>query len=194
MSADRLRRHLLALDGPLDDLRGEVERLDGWGQLVALVLGGGGRLLAMGNGGSAAQAQHLTAELVGRYAIDRPAFSAIPLHGDSSTFTAIVNDYGNDEVFARQVAAHGRAGDVCVALSTSGCSPNVVAGVAEARRRRMTVLALTGGGPNPVADCAHDAVLVDAVDAATVQEVHQVAIHLVCESFEDRIGAREIPA
>jgi D-sedoheptulose 7-phosphate isomerase len=193
MSRERLQRHLMALDAPLEALGAEVPRIDQWGRLLASVLPGGGRLLVLGNGGSAAHAQHLTAELVGRYCDDRPAFSAIALHADTSALTAIGNDYGADEVFARQVAAHGRPGDVCLALSTSGHSPNVVAGVAEARRRQLTVLAFTGPGPNPVSNCAHDAVMVDSAWTATVQEVHQVALHLLCESFDECIGARTVP-
>jgi D-sedoheptulose 7-phosphate isomerase len=125
--------HLGALRLPLLALEADVERIERWGAHLAGVLTGGGRLLAVGNGGSAAQAQHLTAELVGRYRDERRPYSALCLHGDSSSTTAIANDYGLDEVFARQVRAHGREGDVLVALSTSGRSPNVLAAVAAAQ-------------------------------------------------------------
>ncbi|CAM5680972.1 D-sedoheptulose 7-phosphate isomerase OS=Streptomyces griseomycini OX=66895 GN=FHS37_002862 PE=4 SV=1 [Streptomyces griseomycini] len=108
------------------------------------MLGGGGRLLAAGNGGSAAQAQHLTAEIVGRYRDDRPPFSAIALHADTSSTTAIANDYGVDEVFARQVRAHGREGDVLMLLSTTGASANLLSAADAARAAGVRVWALTG--------------------------------------------------
>src|SRR5690606_25620855 len=114
-----------------------------WGHKLAAVLTGGGRLLACGNGGSAAEAQHLTAELVGRYRADRAPYAAIPLHGDTSTITAIGNDFGPEEVFARQVHAHGRPGDVLICLSTSGTSRNVLAAAAAGRDRGLTTWALT---------------------------------------------------
>jgi len=111
----------------------DTDRLDAWGTSLAGVLVGGGRLLCAGNGGSAAQAQHLTAELVGRYRDDRPALSALALHAETSSVTAIANDYGYGSVFSRQVQAHGRPGDVFLGLSTSGRSGNVLAAMEAAR-------------------------------------------------------------
>src|SRR5437763_11240303 len=111
--------HLTDLVATLLAFEPQVPRLEAWGQRAAEVLGAGGRLLACGNGGSAEQAQHLTAELVGRYHEDRPAFAALPLHADLAALTAISNDYGAEQVFARQVMAHGRPGDLLVCLSTS---------------------------------------------------------------------------
>jgi D-sedoheptulose 7-phosphate isomerase len=157
------------------------------------VLTGGGRLLAAGNGGSAAHAQHLTSELVGRYREDRRPFSAIALHGETSALTAIVNDYGADASYARQVAAHGRTGDVLVVLSTSGRSPNIVAAVEAGHRVGMQVWAITGGGPNPVADAAHDRLCVAAPSTATVQEIHQVVVHLLCEVFDQEVARLDHP-
>src|SRR3712207_7451311 len=136
----------------------------------ARVLLGGGRLLAVGNGGSAAHAQHLTGELVGRYCAERAPLSALALHADTSSVSAIANDFGVDEVYARQVRAHGRPGDVLVALSTSGKSPNVLAAAEIARECGMTTWALTGRRPNPLAGICHDAVCVDAPATATVPE------------------------
>jgi len=121
------RGHLDELAAPLAALRADAPRLELWGRRLAAVLVQGGRLLAAGNGGSASQASHLTSELVGRYRDDRPPFSAIALCAESSAVTAIGNDYGIEEVFARQVRGHGRPGDVLVLLSTSGASPNVLA-------------------------------------------------------------------
>ena len=183
------RQHLAALTEPLAALDADVDRIDAWGQHLARLLQGGGRLLAAGNGGSAAQAQHLTSELVGRYRDDRPAFSAISLHAETSALTAIVNDYGAAPVFARQVEAHGRAGDVLVALSTSGSSRNVLAAVEAARQRGMTTWGLTGRAPNPLAACCDDSGCVDAPATATVQEVHQIVVHLLCASFDVAVGA-----
>jgi D-sedoheptulose 7-phosphate isomerase len=179
--------HLAALREPLAALDEDVDRLGVWGRHLARVLLTGGRLLAVGNGGSAAQAQHLTSELVGRYQDERPALSAIPLHGDSSSLTAIGNDYGAEEAFARQVRAHGRPGDVLVALTTSGRSPNVLAAVRAALDGGLTVWALTGPAPNPVWDTAEDAICVDAPLTATVQEIHQIAVHLLCAAVDEEI-------
>jgi D-sedoheptulose 7-phosphate isomerase len=182
------RAHLAALTEPLRALERDVDRIDAWGRQLARVLAGGGRLLAVGNGGSAAQAQHLTAELVGRYRDDRPPLSALALHAESSSFTAICNDYGGEHAFARQVRAHGRPGDVLLALTTSGRSGNVVAAVETALDGGLIAWALTGPRPNPVADLADDAVCVDAPAAATIQEVHQIAVHLLCAAVDIELG------
>jgi D-sedoheptulose 7-phosphate isomerase len=179
--------HLAALQEPLAALDEDVDRLGAWGRHLARVLLTGGRLLAVGNGGSAAQAQHLTSELVGRYQDERPALSAIPLHGDSSSLTAIGNDYGAEEAFARQVRAHGRPGDVLIALTTSGRSPNVLAAVRAALDGGLVAWALTGPAPNPVCDAAEDAVCVDAPLTATIQEIHQIAVHLLCAAVDEEI-------
>ena len=194
------RAHLAALTAPLAALEHDVDRIDAWARLLARVLAGGGRLLAVGNGGSAAQAQHLTSELVGRYCDDRPPLSALALHAESSSLTAISNDSGGELAFARQVRAHGRPRDVLLALTTSGRSPNVVAAVEAANEGGLTAWALTGPAPNPVAELADDALCVDAEATATVQEVHQVAIHLLCAAVDVELGvavpasAGEVPA
>jgi phosphoheptose isomerase len=179
--------HLAALHEPLAALDGDVDRIGAWGRQLARVLLTGGRLLAVGNGGSAAQAQHLTSELVGRYQAERPPLSAIALHAESSSLTAISNDYGAEEAFARQVRAHGRPGDVLIALTTSGRSPNVLSAVQSALDGGLAAWALTGPQPNPVCDTAEDAVCVDAPLAATIQEVHQVAIHLLCAALDPEV-------
>ena len=181
------RAHVAALLEALPLL--DPDQMDSWGTRLADVLVGGGRLLVAGNGGSAAQAQHLTAELVGRYRDDRPALSAIALHAETSSLTAIANDYGYDHAFARQVQAHGRPGDVFLGLSTSGRSGNVLAAMDAARAGGLTVWALTGGGPNPMTELADDVVTVPAPATATVQEVHQVALHLLCAAVDLRVGA-----
>lgn len=182
------RQHIGALVGALAVL--DTRLLDDWGRRLAVVLRRGGRLLVAGNGGSAAQAQHLAAEFTGRFAADRGAYSAIALHAESSTVTAIANDYGFEEVFARQVRAHGRPGDVLLAMSTSGRSGNLLRAVSAARAGGLASWCLTGPVPNPLADACDESVCVYPAGAralaltATVQEAHQVALHLICLSFD----------
>jgi glycosyltransferase involved in cell wall biosynthesis/phosphoheptose isomerase len=176
--------HLAALSESIRSLDAERERVDGWGEWLAERLLDGGRLLAVGNGGSAAESQHLTAELVGRFSTERRPLSAIPLHADGSSLTAIGNDYGAEEIFARQVEAHGRRGDVLFALSTSGRSANVLRAVEAANRLDLTTLAITGPGPNPLTELCDEALACDAPSAATVQEMHLVAVHLLCGAVD----------
>jgi phosphoheptose isomerase len=188
--SDAGRRHIGALVGALSVLNTRL--LDDWGQRLALMMSGGGRLLVAGNGGSAAQAQHLTAEFTGRFHADRAPYSAIALHAETSAVTAIANDYGYDEVFARQVQAHGRAGDVLLSLSTSGRSRNVLRAVAAARETGLATWALAGPAPNPLAGACDEAVCVQPGGAltltATVQEAHQVALHLICLAFDASVA------
>ncbi|HEX2028360.1 MAG TPA: SIS domain-containing protein [Nitriliruptorales bacterium] len=180
--------HIHALVAALADLADEVDRVERWGRQLAALLQPGARLLACGNGGSAAEAQHLTAELVGRYRDDRPPLSAIALHAETSSLTAIANDYGDEEAFARQVAAHGRAGDVLVALSTSGRSSNVLAAVRRARELGLRTWAMTGPPPNPLARLCDEAIAVAAPSTATVQEAHLVLVHLLCAAVDVALG------
>jgi len=182
------RHHLDELLRATDVLDGQLETIQRWGEEVADVLTHGGRLLAAGNGGSAAQAQHLTAELVGRYRHDRPPFSAICLSAETSSLTAICNDYPREELFARQVEAHGRPGDVLVLLSTSGSSPNVVEAARRGRALGLRVWSLTGALPNPLATESHEAVAIEADETCTVQELHLVVVHLLCEALDEALG------
>jgi D-sedoheptulose 7-phosphate isomerase len=170
--------HLDRLAAGIDLLRAEIGRLTRWGEHLAKVLIDGGRLLAAGNGGSAAEAQHLTAELVGKLCDDRRPLSAIALTAETSSLTAIGNDYGYDRVFARQVEAHGRPGDVLMLLSTSGRSPNLLAAADAARTAGMTSWALTGPLPNPLAMRCDDVLAIPAA-SQTVQELQLVAVHLI---------------
>lgn len=188
-----MSRHVAKLTAALQSSATQWRTAERWGRHLSHVLPEGGRLLVAGNGGSAAQAQHLTAELVGRYCLDRDPYSAIALHAETSALTAILNDYGAEELFARQVRAHGRRGDVCLLMSTSGRSSNIVAAARAARERGLTVWAMTGAAPNPLADLADDALCVDTVDTATVQEIHLVALHLVCEEFDAVLGVSSSP-
>jgi D-sedoheptulose 7-phosphate isomerase len=175
---DRLVRAIAATIG-LD------EATSAWGRHLAQVLSSGGRLLACGNGGSAAQAQHLTAELSGRYRTDREPLSAIALCTEAPALTAIGNDYGFDQAFARQARAHGRLGDVLMMLSTSGRSQNLIEAAKAGREVGMTTWALTGPAPNPLADACDDVIAVAADLPANVQEVHLAAVHMLCAAVDE---------
>ena len=188
-----LRHHLDDLGAALASLVGQEAEIEEWGRQLAWCLGGG-RLLVAGNGGSAAEAQHLTAELVGRFETERRPLSALVLHGDSSTVTAVCNDYGRDEVFARQVQAHGRAGDVLLLLSTSGASSNLLAAADRAHDVGLQVWALTGPARTPLAGMADRRIVVDAESVSSVQEAHLVAVHALCAAVERHLAAASADA
>ena len=170
-----------------------VETATRWGRELAGRLAGGARLFAAGNGGSAAQAAHLTAELVGRYRDDRRPFSAVALHAEVSALTAITNDYGHDEGFARQLEAHARPGDVVVLMSTSGGSSNVVRAAERARECDVLCWAMTGRGPNALTELADDFLTVDSPFTATVQELHLVLLHVLCAGLDAELDAKLEP-
>lgn len=173
--------------GPaLASLQRQARRLTEWGIELAERLLAGHRLLTAGNGGSAAEAQHLSAELVGRFDGERRAFSAIALHAESSAVTAIANDYGFEQLYARQVLGHGRPGDVLLLFSTSGASPNLLAAVQAAHSTGLRTWALTGRAPNPLAGSCEESIAIDA-PAANAQEAHLVALHALCRSFDAEI-------
>jgi D-sedoheptulose 7-phosphate isomerase len=180
--------HVGELEEALERFRPWATTLAEWGEHLAQVLSHGGRLLACGNGGSAAEAQHLTAELVGRFRGERRPFSAIALAADAASLTAIGNDYDFDQIFAREVVAHGRPGDVLLLVSTSGMSTNVLTAANVAKAYGITTWALTGRGPNPLASACHNAVTVDADQTATVHEVHLLAVHLLCAAVDQALG------
>jgi D-sedoheptulose 7-phosphate isomerase len=151
---------------------------------VSRVLAAGGRVLVCGNGGSAADAQHFAAELVGRFTRERQALAAVALTTDTSILTAVANDYGYERVFARQVEALGQPGDVLLGISTSGRSPNVLAAQASARSRQMATIALTGGDGGPIGAVADVHVNVPSPSTARTQEVHRTMLHVICELVE----------
>lgn len=150
-------------------------------------LRGGGKILIAGNGGSAAEAQHFAGELVSRFAFDRDGLPAMALSTDTSILTAIGNDYGFERVFARQVQAHGRTGDVFIGLSTSGTSPNVLAAFEEARRRGLVCVGLTGNRGGPMRDLCDHLMAVPSADTPRIQEGHLVVIHIMCGLIEQAI-------
>jgi D-sedoheptulose 7-phosphate isomerase len=144
----------------------------------------GGKVLAFGNGGSAADAQHLAAELVGRFEQDRPGLAAVSLSSDTSVLTSVANDNGFARVFARQIEALGRAGDVAFAISTSGESANVVEGIRAASARGLRTIALTGRTGGSLAAAVEIHINVPDDSAARVQEVHITLIHAICRLVE----------
>jgi len=156
-------------------------------RLIARRLTAGGKVLACGNGGSAADSQHFAAEMLNRFEKERAPLAALALTTDTSTLTSIANDYAFDQVFAKQVTALGRAGDVLLAISTSGSSPNVVAAVDAAHAKGMTVVALTGRGGGTLGQRlrAEDVHLcVPAERTARIQEVHLLVIHCLCDGID----------
>lgn len=155
------------------------------GRLLSEALRSGKKLLIFGNGGSAADAQHFSAELVNRFRGDRPALAAIALTTDTSILTSVANDSDYDEVFARQIEALGSEGDVAVAISTSGSSPNVLNGVARANQKRLRTLGLAGRDGGPLAGAVELCLTVPHPDTARIQEVHGMLVHFFCQTIEE---------
>ncbi|MCW4355508.1 SIS domain-containing protein [Hoyosella sp. YIM 151337] len=180
--------HFADLQKALDATAAHADTVARWAAELAAMYAAGGRLLTCGNGGSAAEAQHLSGELVGRFHSERAPLSAIALHADTSAGTAIVNDYGEEQLFSRQVRAHAREGDTLIALSTSGTSRNVLAAAKTAQEAGVKVWALTGPAPNPLATMADDAIPVDATSVATIQEVHLALVHVLCAALDEQLG------
>ena len=155
--------------------------------VIAGALRGGNKLLIAGNGGSAADAQHIAAEIVGRYKKDRPAYAAIALTTDTSALTAIGNDYGFEQVFARQVEGLGKRGDVLLALTTSGRSPNILAALKAARQQGLVTIGFTGAkGTALGASCDH-LLVAPSDDTAVIQQTHMAFAHGICEVIEQTL-------
>lgn len=178
-AADTLS-HLLADDTML-------ATIDRAGTLLADTFGAGGKAYSCGNGGSMCDAMHFAEELTGRFRDDRPGYPAIAI-SDASHLSCVGNDYGYEQVFARYVAAHGRAGDVLLAITTSGTSKNVVAAARAAKERGMKVIALTGRSPSPIAELADIAIVTRGGNYADrVQELHIKIIHILIELVERKL-------
>ena len=171
-----------------------ADRIAAAAELLADCFRGGGKALLFGNGGSAADAQHLANELVHRLQRDRAALPALALTANSSDLTAIANDVGFERVFSRLIEAHAAAGDVALAFSTSGDSPNVVAGIGTARERGVRTVAFLGKGGGKLAAVAELAIIVPSDDTARVQEAHLSAGHALCELVEELLfSGSEVP-
>lgn len=175
--------HLEGVSTAVTSLRRQLPTLQRWGAVLAERLNAGSRVFTAGNGGSAAEAQHFSSELVGRFDGDRQAYPAIALTTDSSAVTAIANDYGYENVFARQIEAHGNPGDVLILLSTSGASPNLLRAAEAARRRGVETWALTGPGSSALGRMSDEVIAVDA-PRPNVQEAHLMAVHSICTAFD----------
>ena len=150
-------------------------------------LRGGNKLLISGNGGSAADAQHIAAEIVGRYKKDRPAYAAIALTTDTSALTAIGNDYGFEQVFARQVEGLGRPGDVLLALSASGRSPNILAALKVARQRGLITIGFTGAKGTALSALCDHLLIAPSDDTAVIQQIHLTLAHGICDMIEQAL-------
>lgn len=151
-------------------------------------LAGGGRLLVAGNGGSAADAQHIAAELTGRFMRERRPFPALALHANTSALTAIGNDYGFEHVFAREVTAHGRRGDVLLAISTSGNSPNILRAIEVGRNMSMHVIGLAGESGGKMRQVCDLCLCIPSTSTPRIQEMHITIGHAICELLEERLA------
>jgi D-sedoheptulose 7-phosphate isomerase len=176
-----LEEHLASMKMLLDS---SLDRIEQTGNLICQTLAAGNQILLCGNGGSAADAQHIAAELVGRYELPRRAYPAIALTTDTSALTALSNDFGFEEVFARQVLALARAGDLLIAISTSGKSPNVIRAVEKARELGCRSLALTGIDGGPLAALCDLSLAISSDRTSRVQEAHITVGHLWCEMVD----------
>ena len=178
-----------ALSAALEHLRARPGVVAEAAAVLIEALREGRKVLVAGNGGSAAEAQHFATELVGRFKRERDAYAVLSLTADTAVLTAVANDYGYEEVFARQVRALGRPGDVLVAFSTSGESENVVRAAVAARELGLTVIAVTGGRPNRLEQVANLAVRAPTTDTPLAQEVHVVLLHVLCDVVEAELAA-----
>ncbi len=175
--ADELQQVLQAMQAQASTIDAAVAR-------IAAAVQQGHTLYACGNGGSATDAMHLTQELIGRYRTNRRPLPAVCLNSDVGALTCIANDFGYDDVFARQIHALGRAGDVLVCFSTSGQSPNILAALHAARERELLTVALLGKGGGAAAALAAQSIIVPSQTTARIQEVHTLLLHCICEQIE----------
>ena len=189
-SKDPIAAHLKLSRDALERAGSDANLLDTARKIadvIAASLRAGNKLLIAGNGGSAADAQHIAAEIVGRYKKDRPAYAAIALTTDTSALTAIGNDYGFEQVFARQVEGLGKRGDVLLALTTSGRSPNILAALKAARQQGLVTIGFTGAkGTALGASCDH-LLLAPSEDTAVIQQIHMAFAHGICEVIEQTL-------
>lgn len=163
-------------------------------ELVSAAFAGGHKLLVFGNGGSASDAQHICAELVGRFLLERPGLPAIALTENAAVLTAWANDYAYESVFARQVQALGRPGDVAWGISTSGTSKNVIAGLAAAQAAGLHTIGMTGALGGALAACSDVLLRAPASATARIQEVHVVTYHAICAAVEERMATLGVRA
>ncbi len=167
-----------------------LDKVSGFAQTIVAALNAGNKVLIAGNGGSAADAQHIAGEFVSRFNYDRPGLSAFALTTDTSVMTAIGNDYGYEKLFSRQVQAVGKKGDIFWGISTSGKSPNVLAAMQEARKNGLYIAGFTGASGNAMADLADVCIEVPSRETPKIQEGHILLGHIVCALVESSIFPR----
>ncbi|MEW6248304.1 MAG: SIS domain-containing protein [Nitrospirota bacterium] len=171
-------------------VREHVDRIAQVAQLIGQAFREGRKVLLFGNGGSSTDASHIAAEFVGRYHRDRAPLPAIALATDTAAITCIANDYAYDEIFARQVRAHGQKGDIAIAISTSGNSSNVLKGVQAAKEAGLTTIGWTGGTGGKLAGMVDHAFVVPSTVTARIQESHITLGHVLCELIEEQVFAK----
>lgn len=181
---DRIKQALEEHAGVLEGLKQQAAQIEEMGRRTVESLRRGGKLLICGNGGSASQADHFAGEIVGRFVEERRGLPAIALSAGQSSLTAIGNDYGYDQVFARQVEAYGAEGDLLIALSTSGNSLNVLRAVERARQLNLVTLGLAGRDGGKLAGLCDTCLTIHSNSTARIQEMHILAIHLICEAVD----------
>jgi D-sedoheptulose 7-phosphate isomerase len=189
-SKDPIEAHLKLSLAALERATQDATLLGAARKIAAVIiaaLGSGNKLLIIGNGGSAADAQHIAAEIIGRYKQDRPAWAAIALTTDTSALTAIANDYGFEQVFARQVEGLGQRGDVLLALSTSGRSPNILAALRTARQRGLVTIGFTGATGETLGALCDHLLVAPSDDTPVVQQIHLAAAHGICDEIEQTL-------
>jgi phosphoheptose isomerase len=191
-SSKILKRAIVAANQTLRSLFDLDAQVAKAADLIEESLRAGNKLLVCGNGGSAADASHFATEFVVRFTKDRPAYPAICLAGDGGLLTAAGNDYGFDEVFARQVSALGRQGDVLICLTTSGKSRNVERALEEAKAHKLKTIAFLGRDGGSTIGMADVDLLVHSDSTARIQEAHQLLLHVLCETIESRLAENSL--
>ena len=184
MTADHVRERIRAAAENYERIAGDADAIAAAADAIVARYRAGGKLLVFGNGGSAADAQHIAAEFVGRFQRDRDPLPAIALSVNTSAVTAIANDYGFDAVFERQLRALAAAGDVALALSTSGGSPNELRALQAARELRLVTVGLTGGSGGSMPELCDHCIVVPSDQTPRIQEGHLLVFHLLCELAE----------
>lgn len=184
IDADTIRQRIADSARTIGSLREQAETIRKAGQTLGDTLRSGGKVLSCGNGGSAAEAMHLSEEMIGKYRDERPPLAAICLNADPTALTCIANDFGYDGVFERQVRGLGRNGDALVVFTTSGQSPNIRRALETAKSIGMTTIGLLGKGGGACLPLCDVPIVVDSHDTAHIQESHQVVMHLLLEAVE----------
>jgi D-sedoheptulose 7-phosphate isomerase len=183
--ADRLEEHVRVLQ---EIARTKIADIENTAEIITAALKNGGKVLIFGNGGSAADAQHIAGEFVGRFKLERQALPAVALNTNTSIMTALANDYGYESVFRRQVEALGTSKDVVIGISTSGNSPSVTEGINAAKKMGAKTIGLTGGSGGELAKAADFAIIVPSANTPRIQEGHITIGHIICEIVEKALA------